>query len=308
MQTRAIVLDKPKALSLRALPLTQPAAGDVVVEMLWSGISTGTERLLWSGDMPPFPGLKYPLVPGYESVGEVVAAGPEADIAIGDRVFVPGATCYGEVRGLFGGSASRVVLPAGRTTQVPAALGADATLLALAATAHHAVARKQPDLIIGHGVLGRLMARIVQALGGQPAVWEVNPDRREGASYPVLHPDEDARRDYDTICDVSGDPSILDALISRVVKGGRIVLAGFYADRLSFAFPMAFMREVTIQVAAEWTPEDMQAVVAMVAQNRLSLGGLITHRAGPDEAADAYRTAFEDAGCLKMILDWRSLS
>ena len=33
----------------------------------WSGISTGTERLLFHGRMPAFPGMGYPLVPGYET-------------------------------------------------------------------------------------------------------------------------------------------------------------------------------------------------------------------------------------------------
>ena len=37
----------------------------------------------------------------------------------------------------------------------------------------------------------------------------------------------------------------------------------------------------------------------------LSLDGLITHHAAADEADRAYRTAFGDAGCLKMVLDWR---
>ncbi|WP_457831962.1 alcohol dehydrogenase catalytic domain-containing protein, partial [Staphylococcus aureus] len=68
--------------------------------------------------MPPFPGMGYPLVPGYESVGRVVEAGPEAAIGVGTRVFVPGASCYGAVRGLFGGAASRVVVPAARLTPV----------------------------------------------------------------------------------------------------------------------------------------------------------------------------------------------
>jgi bacteriochlorophyllide a dehydrogenase len=43
----------------------------VVVDVEWSGISTGTERLLFTGRMPPSPGMGYPLVPGYESVGRV---------------------------------------------------------------------------------------------------------------------------------------------------------------------------------------------------------------------------------------------
>ncbi|NJR20536.1 MAG: chlorophyll synthesis pathway protein BchC, partial [Hyphomonadaceae bacterium] len=38
---------------------------------------------------------------------------------------------------------------------------------------------------------------------------------------------------------------------------------------------------------------------------RLSLAGLITHAAAHDQADSAYRTAFTDPSCLKMILDWR---
>ena len=61
-----------------------PAADDeIVVDVEFSGISTGTERLLWDGRMPPFPGMGYPLVPGYESVswgGVMAPAGTPAPI------------------------------------------------------------------------------------------------------------------------------------------------------------------------------------------------------------------------------------
>jgi 3-hydroxyethyl bacteriochlorophyllide a dehydrogenase len=60
--------------------------------------------------MPDFPGMGYPLVPGYETVGEVIEAGPERGFTVGQRVFAPGATCYGDVRGLFGGAASHLVV------------------------------------------------------------------------------------------------------------------------------------------------------------------------------------------------------
>jgi 3-hydroxyethyl bacteriochlorophyllide a dehydrogenase len=39
----------------------------------------------------------------------------------------------------------------------------------------------------------------------------------------------------------------------------------------------------------------------------LSLDGLITHRSEAQAADDAYRTAFGDPSCLKMVLDWRQL-
>src|SRR5262245_37138586 len=111
MDTVAVVLEKPERLTLSRLDLSDPGDDDVVVDIEWSGISTGTERLLWSGRMPSFPGMGYPLVPGYESVGRIAKAGPSSGANVGDLVFVPGARCFGPVRGLFGGAASRLVVP-----------------------------------------------------------------------------------------------------------------------------------------------------------------------------------------------------
>jgi 3-hydroxyethyl bacteriochlorophyllide a dehydrogenase len=84
------------------------------------------------------------------------------------------------------------------------------------------------------------------------------------------------------------------------------VLAGFYSEPLSFSFAPAFMREARIRIAAEWKEPDLIAVTQLVESGRLSLDGLITHRREADHALDAYRTAFGDPACLKMILDWRN--
>jgi 3-hydroxyethyl bacteriochlorophyllide a dehydrogenase len=83
------------------------------------------------------------------------------------------------------------------------------------------------------------------------------------------------------------------------------VLAGFYSETLAFAFAPAFMREARLRVAAEWTRDDMLATKLLVEEGALSLGGLITHTADAQAAPDAYRTAFGDPACLKMILDWK---
>jgi len=309
MKANAVVLLEPHKLALRELLLTDRTADDVVVEIEWSGISTGTEKLLWSGRMPMFPGMGYPLVPGYESIGRVVEAGSGSGRRVGERVFVPGANCYQNTRGLFGGASSRVVVAGKKATPVAESLGERAILLALAATAHHAVlpgTLEPPELIVGHGVLGRLIARISLTCGGSPVVWETNEARRSGdGSYAVVHPDEDSRRDYRRICDVSGDAGILDTLVARLARGGEINLAGFYDQRLSFAFPGAFMREARIRISAEWAESDLRAVGEMVDRGILSLDGLITHTSAPAHFDGAYNTAFGDPNCLKMILDWR---
>ena len=307
METLAVILEGPERLALRTLELNPLQSGDVLVEIAYSGISSGTEKLLWTGQMPKFPGMGYPLVPGYESVGRIVDAGKEARGRIGDWVFVPGANCYSDARGLFGGTAQQLIVPSARALPVPETLGETGVLFALAATALHAInSGTTPDLIIGHGVLGRLLARITVALGAEaPTVWETNPSRRAGAAgYQVVAPDEDQRRDYRSIFDASGDASILDSLVGRLAKGGEITLAGFYSGRIDFAFAPAFQAEARLRIAAEWQPQDMVGTRALVEHGRLKLDGLISTRRPASEAADAYPQAFTDPDCLKMILDW----
>jgi bacteriochlorophyllide a dehydrogenase len=306
VETLAVVVEAPGQLALRRLGLLAMQAADVLVETEWSAVSTGTEKLLWLGRMPNFPGMGYPLVPGYETVGRVIDAGAEAQALIGARVFVPGANCYTDARGLFGGAARRLVVPAARVIPI-GELGVEGVLLSLAATARHAiVGGALPELIVGHGVLGRLIARLVVAAGGSPTVWEIDSARAGGAEgYAVLHPGADTRADYSTIIDVSGDSALLDTLVGRLAKGGEVVLAGFYQDRLDFGFTQAFRKEARFRIAAEFRPDDLSAVGGLVADGALSLSGLVTHMRAAEEAEDAYPQAFADSQCLKMVLDWR---
>jgi 3-hydroxyethyl bacteriochlorophyllide a dehydrogenase len=314
-KANAIVFDAPQQLSVQTLDLKPFEATDIEVEVSFSGISTGTERLLWDGTMPPFPGLAYPLVPGYETVGTVVKVGDSDSVKVGDQVFIPGSYSFQGVRNIFGGAGSRLIVSHDRVVRVAPDLGPKAVLLALAATCYHTVsiggAREPivvPDLIVGHGVMGRLLARITLALGmPAPTVWETQAVRREGGEgYTVIHPDEDSRKNYAAIYDVSGDGSILNGLISRLSPGGEVVLAGFYKQDLSFAFAPAFMREAQIRVAAQWKKHDLLAVTAMVESGSLSLDGLITHTCELSRAREAYEVAFGDPHCLKMMVDWRT--
>lgn len=309
----AVVFESPGSLSLREVGLPDCGPTDCLVEVHWSGISTGTERLLWDGRMPPFPGLSYPLVPGYESVGVVIASGRDAHIPEGTRVFVPGSRGFVNVEGLFGGAARHLVVDSTRLVALEPWIQEEGTLLALIATAVHAVERfgdaGPPQLVIGHGVLGRLIARIAVLSGAEGLkVWESDGKRRSGGrGYEVIDPAEDTTPKYDRICDVSGDASILNTLLPRLSKRGDVVLAGFYHAPVCFDFPVAFMNEATIRVAAEWQPNDLAVAAEILSNGRIALSDLITHRYAANDAEPAYQTAFSDPGCLKLILDWRSL-
>ncbi len=306
MHAHAIVLMEPGAIRLDRFELVEASDEDVIVDMEWTGISGGTERLLWSGDMPEFPGMGYPLVPGYESVGRVRVAGANSGRVVGQRVFVGGANCFKGVRGLFGGAASRVVVPGNKAVPLGDRLAEDGILLALAATAEHAIAiaESPPELIVGHGALGRILARLAVLRGSRPRVWERHPDRMSGAlGYDLVSPTDDAIQ-YRSAFDASGDAAIVDELVQRLKPGGEIVLAGFYTGRIAFDFAPAFMKEAQLRIAAQWQPEDLAAVAAQAGNGALELRDLITHRFAAGDAETAYRTAFEDPSCLKMILEW----
>ena len=317
MQAQAIVFQSPQHLSVRGLDLPAPGAGEAEVEVEFSGISTGTERLVWDGSMPAFPGLGYPLVPGDETVARVIRTGPQCQLTVGQRVFVPGSSCFQNVKSLFGGAASRLVVPQNRVVVVQDHLQERAVLLALAATAYHAVAlggRRQdiapPELIIGHGVMGRLLARLTVASGAPaPTVWETQAERMAGAQgYAVCRPQDDDRRDYQAIYDVSGQADDLGQWMQRLAPGGEIVLAGNYRQALRFEHAQAYAREATVRTAAQWQRADLMAVTELANSGRLSLDGLITHHQVPAQAHAAYAPAFGDDLCLKMILDWRNFA
>ncbi len=324
----AIVFEQPGNLELRSVSLVPPTSNQLVVDVESTGISTGTEKLLWNGTMPAFPGLSYPLVPGYEAVGVVRASGEDCQLKVGDRVFVPGASCYqNDIRGLFGASASTLVVAEERVAAVGELPAEQATLLALAATAMHIlthrlrqanpaqpltladIALQAPQLIVGHGVLGRLLARTCIAIGADaPVVWEHNAQRRAGAmSYNVVAPADDDNMSRKHIVDVSGScGEHFNTLIARLSKGGRLTLGGFYNEAVNFNFAPAFMREINLGIAAEWVPDDLHKTLSLVQAGALSLDGLVSHQLSFEKAADAYPLAFNDPACLKMILNWNA--
>ena len=86
MHAHAVVFKNPQQFALEQLALPEVGDEDIQIAVEYSGISTGTERLLWDGSMPPFPGMGYPLVPGYETVGRVTQVGSKAKLELGQRV------------------------------------------------------------------------------------------------------------------------------------------------------------------------------------------------------------------------------
>ena len=81
---RAVVYDRPEHFTVADLPVPEPGPGELRLKVLAAGVC-GTDAHLHVGEFGP----TYPLTPGHEFVGEVVALGPGVDAALlGHRVVV----------------------------------------------------------------------------------------------------------------------------------------------------------------------------------------------------------------------------
>jgi propanol-preferring alcohol dehydrogenase len=90
---RAMRLDAPgRPLQLHTLPIPTPGPGEVLLRVQACGVCR-TDLHLVDGELPD---ISYPLIPGHEIVGRVVARAPDVtQCAVGQRVGVPwlGGSC-----------------------------------------------------------------------------------------------------------------------------------------------------------------------------------------------------------------------
>jgi 2-desacetyl-2-hydroxyethyl bacteriochlorophyllide A dehydrogenase len=228
----------PRIVELRDGSVRPPGPREVVARALASGVSQGTELLLYRGEGPtPFdpsfdpPGSPtYPRRYGYAWVGEIVARGPQVEgFANGTRVFA--LAPHGDVHVLDVGSA-RPIDPA-----IPAAR---AVLAANLETAVNCVWDSGASLgdrvvVLGGGVVGLLVSRLVQSAGARVRLVEPSPRRRAVArtlGIEALSIEEDRpEAEADVVIEATGDPATLERAIAHAAHEAVVVVVSFYGAR-----------------------------------------------------------------------------
>ena len=85
MNLEAIVFPAPGEVALRELQLGPCRPTDIVVKTHYTMVSSGTELRIWGGHYGA--AGKFPLIPGYSMVGEVISVGAEAHgFRVGDLI------------------------------------------------------------------------------------------------------------------------------------------------------------------------------------------------------------------------------
>lgn len=316
-EARALWWVGPRQAAFRTEPLPPLGPHDVVVRALVSGISAGTELLVYRGEVPPdlaldLPSLAgsfgYPIKYGYASVGRVLAVGAAVrDVVPGSLVFAlhPHQDYY--------------VVPAASVVPLPPGLAPEeGVFLANLETAVNVVLDAAPRLgetvlLSGLGVVGLLILQVLQRQGVEQVVG-VDPlpprralARRLGAAL-ALAPEDDLTaevraltggRGADVAIEVSGAPAALQAAIEAVADEGTVVVASWYGTKpVTLALGGHFHRgrvrlvssqvgRVAPQLAPRWDIARRRAVATGLLR-RLPLTELITHRIPFEEAEAAF--------------------
>ena len=315
MKARAVVFAEAGKLELRDLDLREPAADEIVVDTRFSSISSGTERLLFAGKLPPMPQFRYPLVPGYEAAGTVARVGSEVrNFTVGDEVFVGGSTCYTDVVAAFGGQSSRLIKRAAQVTALNNIPLVQAPLLALAATALHGVrrlgdVRGRRILVLGLGAVGQLAAGFLSAAGAIVVAVDRSATRlalapaAEKLDVSQIPLAELLVDPVDSAVEATGAPAEIATCARAMRPGGKIVLLSYY-DTLTTPFADLFVKEATLLASREWMPDDLVAARDIVASGAVDLKPLSEHVVPIERYESAYEAAFNDPSILKVVLQW----
>lgn len=301
-QARAFWAVGPGVGSIRTATLAQPGGGDLLVRTRYSGVSRGSESLVFHGRVPagehqrmraPFQrgDFPFPVQYGYACVGRV-EQGPDAQL--GDTVF-----CLHPHQ-------DRFVVPADAVVSLPADVPPQRAILAAnAETALNAIwdsgaAPGDRITVVGGGVVGLLIAWLAARLPGTiVTLVDINPSRDElarhlGAGFTT--PDAPAA-DQDLVFHCSGQAAGLNTSLACAGFEARVIEMSWYGDRevpvaLGGAFHARRLQIRASQVGhvppnrrARWSrSRRMELAISLLADDRLD--ALIDDESGFDQLPD----------------------
>jgi 3-hydroxyethyl bacteriochlorophyllide a dehydrogenase len=277
--------------------------------------------MLLDGRMP-HPALSFPVVPGYETVGQIIKVGSKvSQDLLGQWVYVGGARCFNGVNPAWGGQSQYISAEAKRVVTLNGVRPDVGVLLALGATALHGatvaqIKRSDRVLVLGQGIVGQLVARLAKRAGANQVIVMDRVDVRLEAAQAdqKINVSQESLEEalgpgggnINVIIEATGSMPALSSALPMLADNGRIVLLGYY-DHIDIPFAPLFMREARILVAREWAfgPDgDLPKIRDILANNEIDVSTLLTHRVPIERIQAAYRLALEDSSCLKVVLEW----
>lgn len=313
---RAVLFEAPGKLSVQQVPDPTPGPTDVVVEVAGVGIC-GTDIHVFEGH---YGGTEYPLIPGHEVSGTVVAVGGDVTaITVGDRVVVdPTLSCWQCdqcVNGRYnlclnwnsfgvtrtnGASAEYLVAPAGNAHRLPESVDLfQATMvepLSCAIRAYDVLPRRLGEhyLVYGAGTMGLLLAQLAPRAGAASVtVVDPNEGRRAlakevGVEMVVGAAAELDRQYWDVVIDATGVVAAIEDGLRRVKPGGTFQQFGVApAEATATYLPISIVRDEINIVGSAASKYTFSRAVEMFAAGAIRSEPMFSHAFALDDYEQA---------------------
>ncbi len=327
-------------LRVEPVALRSPGPDEAVVQVAYGGVC-GSDLHYWLRGAAGESILRAPMVLGHEVVGTVVTAAADGSgVPAGTRVAVhpaspadDGVTRYPPDRPNLSplcsylGSAARVphtdgafvryvTLPGRMLRELPGHLDLrTAALVEPASVAWHAVARAgdvagRTVLVIGAGPIGALIIAVLRRAGAAEIVavdlheFPLDNARRLGATrtLPATESDAIAAVQADVTLESSGSAAGLGSAIRGTARGGRVVMVGILpTGDQPVPISLAISRELELVGAFRFNDE-IDQVIAALADGSLVVEPVITHEYPVAEALAAFSTARDASVSSKVLL------
>jgi 2-desacetyl-2-hydroxyethyl bacteriochlorophyllide A dehydrogenase len=345
MKSRYIVFPDREQVAIREEDLAPPGEGEILCQAEKSLISTGTElhclRGVFEEGTNWHDWVKFPFRPGYSMVGRVVAVGrgvgevKEGDLIASYDAHQQYYKITPERRNTAPQGAALYRIPDGISSE-------DGTWRSLAMTCQNAVRRAnfqfgETACVVGLGLLGQLVTQYLSTAGARriividPVAGRLELARQHGATH-VLQVDvstaqapiQDITGGWlcDVVFDVTGHPATLAPCIRLVRRMGRLVLLGdtptpsqqhlgpgVVSNSISILGTHGYVVPHQTTVFAPWTIEAMSDVFFdYLAQGKMKVDDLVTHRYSPLDAVGVYSALVKDrSSAMGVIFDWTQL-
>lgn len=339
--TRAIVMERPYEVGLREIELTQPMEDAYVAKTTYSAISTGTDMKTYKGLQHPEQ-CWYPLVPGYETAGRIVAVGNGADgrLQIGDRVMINECRKYRKVCAAWGGGAEYTVKDSNTTNdtfdymvKIPDNVSdQDAVLAYLPCVALKGIKRLKVEgeetvVVTGAGMVGISAMQILKILFPDIRLIAVeeNGFRRKIASHYAdfcFAPYEAEKaiakltggRMADKVVECSGNPAVPGFLHRYVKETGwnledvpaHIHLQGDYPERIIMDhYHRWFVKHCTITMSCALAAGCKEQILSWMSEGKFDTSKLPIEIWPVTKCGEAYAyQAEKGADVFKILFDW----
>ncbi|QTZ90484.1 zinc-dependent alcohol dehydrogenase family protein [Streptomyces auratus] len=327
---RAVVIQTPGHYEVTTVDDPTPGPGEVLVAPAAVGIC-GTDVHIVQGEFAPTP---YPIIPGHEFTGEIVALGAGvsglrtgAQVAVDPSLFCGachycsighGNLCenWGAIGDTVDGAmAEYVKVPAANCYRLPESVDvAQGTLiepLSCAVRGFDVLPRRLGDhyLIYGAGTMGLMMLQLAKAAGAASlSVVDINKDRLEiaerlGADATAASASNlDRPQGWETVIDCTGVIPVIEDGLTRVRRGGTFQQFGVApsAAKASFSPFRVYNDEITI-VGSMAVLHSFGRAVDLMAKGVIDADTMITHSFGLDDFGAALQT-FRDGSGRKIQL------